>query len=101
MKIVVSKKAMDKNFKTKVDATIYMAKQCAERGQTSFYMNIPGGSGYNKHDLIKEIERLTEHTVYAKPITPSDSIKFLIAEEDRIYGSDGLVYMKEGAFKHE
>ena len=78
---------MDKNFKTKVDATIYMAKQCAEQGQTSFYMNIPGGSGYSKHDLIKEIERLTEHTVYAKPLAvSSDSIKFLIAEEGRIYG---------------
>jgi len=87
MKIIVSKKAIDKNFKTKVDATIYMAKQCAEQGQTSFYMNIPSGSGYSKHDLIKEIERLTEHTVYAKPLAvSSDSIKFLIAEEGRIYG---------------
>ena len=96
MKIVVSKKAMDKNFKTKVDATIYMAKQCAERGQTSFYMNIPSGSGYSKHDLIDEVEKLTEHTVYAGHRAVSgESIKFSIAEEDRIYGSDGLVYMKE------
>ena len=82
MKIVVSKKAMDNNFKTKVDATIYMAKQCAEQGQTSFYMNVPSGSGYSKHDLIDKVEQLTEHTVYAgHKAVSSDSIKFSIAEE--------------------
>ena len=82
MKIVVSKKAMDNNFKTKVDATIYMAKQCAERGQTSFYMNVPSGSGYSKYDLIDKVEQLTEHTVYAgHKAVSSDSIKFSIAEE--------------------
>ena len=87
MKIVVSKKAMDSNFKTKVDATIYMAKQCAERGLTSFYMNIPKGSGYSKHDLIGRVEELTEHTVYVGHRAISgESIKFSIAEEDRIYG---------------
>ena len=87
MKIIVSKKAIDKNFKTKVDATIYMAKQCAEQGQTSFYMNIPSGSGYSKYDLISRVEELTEHTVYAgcKAVS-GESIKFSIAEEDRIYG---------------
>lgn len=90
MKIVVSKKAMDKNFKTKVDATIYMAKQCAERGQTSFYMNIPKGSGYSKIDLIDRIEELTEHTVHCgfagNRAVSGDSIEFSIAEEGRING---------------
>ena len=87
MKIVVSKKAMDKNFQIKVDATIYMAKQCAEQGQTSFYMNIPRGSGYSKYDLISRVEELTEHTVYAGHRAVSgESIKFSIAEEGRIYG---------------
>ena len=87
MKIVVSKKAMNKNFQAKVDATIYMAKQCAEQGQTSFYMNIPSGSGYSKYDLINRVEELTECTVYAGHRAVSgESIKFSIAEEGRING---------------
>ena len=87
MKIIVSKKAIDKNFKTKVDATIYMAKQCAEQGQTSFYMNIPRGSGYSKYDLISRVEELTENTVYAGHRAVSgESIKFSIAEENKVYG---------------
>ncbi|MDB4334591.1 hypothetical protein N9988_00010 [bacterium] len=95
MKIVVSKKAMDKNFQTKVDATIYMAKQCAEQGQTSFYMNIPSGSGYSKYDLISRVEELTENTVYTeiRPAVSGNSIKFSIAQEGRINGSnDTLKY---------
>ena len=87
MKIVVSKQAIESNFKTKVDATIYMAKQCAEQGQTSFYMNIPSGSGYSKYDLINRVEELTEHTVYTGHRAVSgESIKFSIAEEGRING---------------
>jgi len=87
MKIVVSKQAIESNFKTKVDATIYMAKQCAEQGQTSFYMNIPSGSGYSKYDLINRVEELTERTVYAGHRAVSgESIKFSIAEEGRING---------------
>ena len=87
MKIVVSKQAIESNFKTKVDATIYMAKQCAEQGQTSFYINIPSGSGYSKYDLINRVEELTERTVYAGHRAVSgESIKFSIAEEGRING---------------
>jgi len=88
MKIVVSKKAIENNFKTKVDATIYMAKQCAEQGQTNFYINIPSGSGYSKYDLINRVEELTERTVHAGrgAAVSGDSIKFSIAEEGRING---------------
>lgn len=82
MKIIVSKKATDKNLQTKVNATIYMAKDCASRGITSFYMNVPRGSGYSKYDLIKRVEELTEETVYAGHRSVSgESIKFSIKEE--------------------
>jgi len=88
MKIIVSKKAIESNLKIKVDATIYMAKQCAEQGQTSFYMNIPSGSGYSKYDLINRVEELTENTVCAGrgAAVSGESIKFSIAEEGRING---------------
>jgi UDP-glucose 4-epimerase len=87
MKIIVSKKAIESNFKTKVNATIRMAKQCAEQGQTNFYINIPNGSGYSKYDLINRVEELTESTVYAGHRAVSgESIKFSIAEEGRING---------------
>lgn len=87
MKIVVSKQAIEKAMLIKVDATIYMAEQCAEQGQTSFYMNVPSGSGYSKHDLIDKVEQLTEHTVYAGhgAVSSDTLIKFSIAQEGRIY----------------
>lgn len=87
MKIIVSKQSIDSNFKAKVDATICMAKDCAKRGITSFYMNIPRGSGYSKYDLISRVEELTEKTVYAGHRAVSgESIRFSIAEENKVYG---------------
>ena len=87
MKIIVSKQSIDSNFKAKVDATIRMAKDCAKRGITSFYMNIPRGSGYSKYDLISRVEELTEKTVYeGHRAVSGESIRFSIAEENKVYG---------------
>jgi len=87
MKIVVSKKAIEKSMITKVNATIWKAKQCAENGQTSFWRLIPEEAGYTKGDFINKVEELTEHTVYVDHrATFKNSIKFSIAQEGRIYG---------------
>ena len=87
MKIIVSKQSIYKAMVTKVNATILMAKNCAESGQTSFYVNVPQGAGYTQYDFINEVEHLTEKTVFAGARSVSgDSIKFSIAQEDRIYG---------------
>ena len=87
MKIIVSKKSMDKNFKSKVNAVIHMAKDCAERGLTSFTFKVEDNLGFSRYDLITEVEKLTEKTVYtgSKCITPN-SIKFQIAQENKVYG---------------
>jgi hypothetical protein len=87
MKIVVSKQSIEKAMLTKVNAAINVAKDCAKRGITSFNIAVPEGAGYTQYDFINEVEHLTEHTVYAGHRAVSgESIKFSIAEEDRIYG---------------
>ena len=87
MKIIVSKQSIEKAMLTKVNAAINVAKDCAKRGITSFNIAIPEGSGYTQYDFITEVEKLTEKTVFAGARSVSgDSIRFSIAQEDRIYG---------------
>ena len=87
MKIIVSKKAIKNAMHAQINSTVYMAKSCASRGITSFYVTLPDSCGYNKYDFIKEVEKATEKTVFAGARSVSgDSIRFSIAQEDRIYG---------------
>lgn len=87
MKIIVSKQSIEKAMQTKVNNTIRMAKDCAERGLTSFYVTVPQGAGYTQYDFITEVEKLTEKTVFAGAKSVSgDSIRLSIAQENKIYG---------------
>ena len=64
MKIAVNKNQQRINFKTHVGTIITIAQQVAEQGKTSFYYPIPRNQGISTYNLIEEVEKETENTVY-------------------------------------
>jgi hypothetical protein len=64
MKIKVNKNQQAINFKTHVGTIIMIAQQKAKAGYDSFWYPIPRNQGINKWDLISQVEKETEDTVY-------------------------------------
>ena len=65
MRITISKETTEANMVRQVHSAIQMAKDCAKNGITSFKFSVRTDSGFNKHELVRRVARVTENTVYA------------------------------------
>ena len=76
MKITINKNQQRINFNTHVATIITIAKQTAEQGRERFNYDVPRGLGFGCYELITEVEKQTEDSVYG---THKDGvIKFAI-----------------------
>jgi hypothetical protein len=64
MKIQVNKNQQAINFKTHIGTIITIAQQTAQAGRNGFKYPIPRKQGISSYDLIDEVEKQTEDTVY-------------------------------------
>tara|TARA_R110001606_G_scaffold382527_1_gene544374 strand:+ start:58 stop:303 length:246 start_codon:yes stop_codon:yes gene_type:complete len=64
MKIKVDKNQQQIEFKKHIWTIIEIAKQKAKNGIEHFKYPYPKGFGFSPHELIKEVENLTEESVY-------------------------------------
>ena len=64
MKVKINKNKKNLNFKKHVWSIIEIAKQKANNGLDRFYYPIPHNEGINKYNLINEVEKETDLTVY-------------------------------------
>lgn len=64
MKIQVNKNQQAINFKTHVGTIITIAQQRAKAGYNSFWYPIPRNQGISHWDLISQVEKETEDTVF-------------------------------------
>ena len=64
MKIKVNKNQQAINFKTHVGTIIEIAQQKAKDGYNRFLYPIPRNQGIHYRDLIDQVEKETEDTVY-------------------------------------
>ena len=79
MKIKVNKDAQRRKLTDTANIVVMMAEDCARRGLERFYYEYPKGYGFNAHQLIEQVEKQTENTVYAGYKSVSDGrIRFTI-----------------------
>ncbi len=64
MKITINKNQQRINFKTHVGNIITIAQQTAEQGRERFNYATPRGLGFGSYELIAEVEKQTEDSVY-------------------------------------
>ena len=64
MKITINKNQQRINFNTHVGTIIMIAQQKAKQGLTRFNYNVPRGLGFGCYELITEVEKQTEDSVY-------------------------------------
>jgi len=64
MKITINKNQQRINFNTHVRDIISIAKQTAEEGRERFNYATPRGLGFGSYELITEVEKQTEESVY-------------------------------------
>ena len=65
MKIKVNKDAQRKKLIDTTNIVVLIAEDCARRGLEKFNYEYPKGYGFNAHQLIEQVEKQTENTVYA------------------------------------
>ena len=64
MEITINKNQQRINFKTHVGNIITIAQQTAKQGVTRFNYDVPRGLGFGCYELIREVEKQTEESVY-------------------------------------
>jgi hypothetical protein len=80
MKIKVNKNQQNMEFRKTVWSIVEIAKQKAENGIEHFHYSIPRGLGFGSYEIIKEVEQITEETVYAGYRSVKDgTIRFSIS----------------------
>tara|TARA_A100001515_G_scaffold142376_1_gene141042 strand:- start:719 stop:961 length:243 start_codon:yes stop_codon:yes gene_type:complete len=79
MKIKVNKDAQRRKLIDTANTVVIMAEDCALRGLERFNFNYPKGYGFDAQQLINQVEKQTEGTVYAGYRSVSNgAIKFTI-----------------------
>jgi len=64
MKITINKNQQKLNFNTHVENIITIAKQTAQEGRERFTYPYPKGLGFGGYELINEVEKQTDESVY-------------------------------------
>tara|TARA_R100001082_G_C4331152_1_gene145701 strand:+ start:222 stop:464 length:243 start_codon:yes stop_codon:yes gene_type:complete len=65
MKIKVNKDAQRRKLIDTANTVVIMAEDCALRGLERFNYEYPKGYGFDAQQLIRQVEKQTENTVYA------------------------------------
>jgi hypothetical protein len=79
MKIKVNKDAQRRKLIDTANIVVIMAEDCALRGLERFNYEYPKGYGFDAQQLINQVEKQTENTVYAGYKSVSNGkIKFTI-----------------------
>ena len=79
MKIKVNKDAQHRKLIDTTNTVVVMAEDCALRGLEKFIYEYPKGYGFGAQQLINQVEKQTENTVYAGYGSVSNGkIKFTI-----------------------
>ena len=79
MKIKVNKDAQRKKLIDTANLVVLLAEDCALRGLERFNYEYPKGYGFNAGQLIEQVEKQTQNTVYAGYKSVSNGIiKFSI-----------------------
>ena len=65
MKIKVNKDAQSRKLIDTVNLVVILAEDCASRGLEKFNYEYPKGYGFDAQQLINQVEKQTEGTVYA------------------------------------
>jgi len=64
MKITVNKNQQKINFNTHVGTIIMIAQQTAQKGITNFNYDVPRGLGFGCIELIREVKKQTDDSVF-------------------------------------
>lgn len=65
MKVKINKDAQRRKLRDTANIVVIMAEDCASRGLERFNYKYPKGYGFDAYQLIMQVEKQTESSVYA------------------------------------